>query len=209
MSAKKTDVYAAVCRRLLREASGTGAGLAAHVEKTSNGMVATVYDPADGDKVIGFVNVAAPRGAPCRGAWQVKGIAGPGRVVYTLAYALSPTGLVVPDRSSVSPSASSAWKKYSALVGGGQPLDDADHPKTGTDAAHDAAHTQDPSDDCYTSHEEPWLNAAYTGRGDEAEVLRRMQAAHEAAAQGHVDDREEWESALTSAGFDFFDAVAP
>ena len=51
MSAKKTDVYAAVCHRLLREAAVTGAGLAAHVEKTSNGMVATVYDPADGDKV--------------------------------------------------------------------------------------------------------------------------------------------------------------
>lgn len=47
------------------------------------------------------------------GAWEVYRTAGPGygKILYSVGYAYSPTGMLMPDRSSVSGKASSFWKK--------------------------------------------------------------------------------------------------
>lgn len=197
--------------------------MAVVVDASQNSAVAVVYNVAaiEGhdasnkeipvDAIVGFVNISAPRGAPCRGAWQIRGITGPGKIVYSLAYALSPTGIVVPDRSNVSQDASDAWMRYAAKNPKNVlPLDDADHPKRGTDPYHDAHHTEDPSDDCFTSHTEDHLNAAYRGPGGETALLDRLVDAHEAlmkkmAAGGTVV--ADLEAAILDAGFSKFDKV--
>lgn len=201
--------------------------LAAFIDEEGDQKVAVVYDveklksaASEGNLdsdiknpyVIGFVQIKQPKGAPCRGAWQVRGISGPGKIVYGLAYALSPTGLVVPDRSNVSDKASSAWKKYSAVAaksGDMLPLDDADHPRKGTDPFHDKNHTEDPSDDCFTSHEEPHLNAAYRGPGGESSLLERLYDSHVEVMSKLSKEtgmsQEELESSILDAGYSHFD----
>jgi hypothetical protein len=165
--------------------------------------------------VVGFVQISEPRGAKCRGAWAIRGIAGPGSLVYGAAYALSPTGLVVPDRSSVSPSAKRAWQGYfnkAMNSGNALPLDDADHPAPGTDEFHDEYHTPEAEDDCYTSHEEPYLNYAYMGMGGEGPRLEAMNDLHltmmEDLAGSYPDmiSQEELEAVILDAGYTFFDA---
>lgn len=163
-------------------------------------------------KVVGIVQISEPKGAPCRGAWMIRGITGPGKIMYGLAYAMSPTGLIVPDRSSVSPSARSAWKGYSTKAGRGDvlPLDDADHPAKGVDPYHDAHHTSDPMDDCYTSHGEEYLNSAYRGPGGESALLDRLMYNHERAMKlvgASTEKRDEIESALIGAGYVAFDVA--
>jgi len=197
--------------------------MAAVVSDTGTSRTAVVYNVdalitalgrrrLDTLKVVGIVQISEPRGAPCRGAWMIRGITGPGKIMYGLAYAMSPTGLVVPDRSSVSPSATAAWKKYSLKAGPGKmlPLDDASHPKPGTDPHHDKHHTEDPNDDCFTSHDEEFLNAAYKGPGGEAALLDRLTNNHERALK-MIDAtgrrREEIESELLDAGFMAFDVA--
>jgi hypothetical protein len=216
-----------VYARLLRESSLDGldtSGMAAVVDDGGNYRTAVVYRVPEvssrrtpqseipAKDIVGFVKVAQPRGAACRGAWQVKGITGPGKLVYGLAYALSPSGLVMPDRSDVSPQASSAWKAYAAKSGPQNilPLDDADHPKRGTDKQHDKYHTEDPQDDCYTSHSEDHLNAAYRGPGGEGALLDRLMDAHEALMsklKKQGVDTAELESAILDAGYAKFDGV--
>lgn len=163
-------------------------------------------------KVVGIVQISEPKGAPCRGAWMIRGITGPGKIMYGLAYAMSPTGLIVPDRSSVSPSARAAWKGYSSKANPADvlPLDDADHPKKGVDPYHDKHHTADPMDDCYTSHGEEHLNAAYRGPGGESALLDRLMYNHERAMKlvnASDDKREQIESALIDAGYVAFDTA--
>ena len=212
-----------VYRRLLREGSGVGGELAVCVSHVSSvRVVATVYrvgevlerwrdvSGVDSSCIVGWLDLRKPSGAPCRGAWMVAGVAGPGRLVYGLAYALSPTGLVVPDRSSVSPSAKAAWRAYAVKAAARDavyPLDDADHPAPGVSAYHDAHHTEDPSDDCYTYHDEDYLNAAYEGPGDEDAVLKRLQIAHK-AAMAQVPDglRHQLEEEIQDAGFIWSDS---
>jgi len=223
----RKDLIERVYRRLLSEASlddVDASDMAAVVDDAGSSRTAVVYDAkkiAERKKsgveipvndIVGFVNVAQPKGAPCRGAWQVKGITGPGKIVYGIAYALSPTGLVVPDRSNVSPQASNAWKSYSAKIGPKNilPLDDADHPKRGTDKHHDKHHTEDPQDDCYTSHTEDHLNAAYRGPGGEGALLDRLMDAHEALMaklKKQGIDTSELEAAILDAGYTKFDGV--
>ena len=209
-------------RRLLREGSGgVGDDLAVCVTSVSGvRATATVYrvgetlerwrDVSGLDScIVGWVNLWKPTGAPCRGAWMIAGIAGPGRLIYGLAYALSPTGLVVPDRTSVSPSAKAAWKGYAAKAAARDavyPLDDADHPSKGQSAYHDAHHTEDPNDDCYTSHDEDFLNAAYEGHGDEDAMLKRLQVAHRAVlAQIPEGLRRKFEEEIQDAGYGWAD----
>ena len=195
--------------------------MAAVVTDTGTARTAVVYNVdalitalgrrrLDTLKVVGIVQISKPQGAPCRGAWMIRGITGPGKIMYGLAYAMSPTGLVVPDRSSVSPSAAAAWKKYSVKAEPNKifPLDDASHPARGKDAQHDKYHTEDPGDDCFTSHDEEFLNAAYKGPGGEVALLNRLTNNHERVlkmidASGRR--REEIESEVLDAGFMAFD----
>ena len=217
---KYEGIVERVMRRLLREegSGGRGDDLAVCVVGTPGvRATATVYraeetlerwrdvSGLDGSCIVGWVNLWKPTGAPCRGAWMIAGIAGPGRLVYGLAYALSPTGLVVPDRTSVSTSARAAWKGYASKAAGRgavHPLDDADHPPEGQSAYHDAHHTEDPNDDCYTSHSEDFLNAAYEGHGDEDAMLKRLQAAHQAVLARIPEGlRHKFEEEVQDAGY--------
>lgn len=228
---KRIDrVVEAVYRKLLRETSldDLGGGMAAFVYDAGGSKEAVVYDikklaaaieagkldfTGKDSYVVGFVQIKQPRGAQCRGAWQVAAISGPGKIVYSIAYALSPAGVVVPDRSNVSPSASDAWKRYSAgaeKAGNMLPLDDADHPAKGTDPHHDKYHTPgDESDDCYTSHSEPWLNAAYRGAGGETAFLDKLNDSHLSAvpqlAAAAGMKQEDLEGAILDAGYSHFD----
>ena len=216
-----------IYKRLLKEASlgeFNTTGMAAVVDESGSSKIAVVYKvdaiesykdvstQIDLSSIVGFVKIAPPRGAPCRGAWQVKAIVGPGKLVYGLAYAMSPTGLIVPDRSEVSPSASNAWKGYAAKTDPKNilPLDDADHPKRGTDKQHDKYHTEDPNDDCYTAHSEDHLNAAYRGPGGESELLDRLMDSHRMMKtrlkQSGVNVTQ-LEDAIIDAGYNKFDSA--
>ena len=220
------NIVERIYKRLLREAtldSVNTTGMAAIVDETGSSKIAVVYKVdaiealedmgvVDPNAIVGFVKIAPPRGAPCRGAWQVKAIVGPGKLVYGLAYAMSPTGIIVPDRSEVSDSASDAWKGYAAKTDPKNilPLDDADHPKRGTDKHHDKHHTDDPHDDCYTAHSEDHLNAAYRGPGGESELIDRLMDSHmmlkNKMKQRGVDITK-LEDAIIDAGYNKFDSA--
>ena len=220
------NIVERIYKRLLREAtldSVNTTGMAAIVDETGSSKIAVVYKVdaiealedmgvVDPNAIVGFVKIAPPRGAPCRGAWQVKAIVGPGKLVYGLAYAMSPTGIIVPDRSEVSDSASDAWKGYAAKTDPKNilPLDDADHPKRGTDKHHDKHHTDDPQDDCYTAHSEDHLNAAYRGPGGESELIDRLLDSHmmlkNKMKQRGVDITK-LEDAIIDAGYNKFDSA--
>ena len=164
-------------------------------------------------KVVGVVQISEPKGAPCRGAWMIRAIAGPGKIMYGLSYAMSPTGLIVPDRSSVSPSATAAWRGYSAKATSGNmlPLDDASmHTSSGKSKGPHPNHTDDPEDDCFTSHDEEFLNAAYRGPGGEKALLDRLTNNHERAMKmidAVGDRRDQIEAALIDAGYVAFDVA--
>ena len=164
-------------------------------------------------KVVGVVQISEPKGAPCRGAWMIRAITGPGKIMYGLAYAMSPTGLIVPDRSSVSPTAAAAWRGYSTKASPENvlPLDDASmHTPSGKSKGPHPNHTPDPMDDCFTSHDEEFLNAAYRGPGGEKALLDRLTNNHERAMKlvnASDDKREKIESALVDAGYVAFDVA--
>lgn len=85
---------------------------------------------------------------PCAGAWEVIGSAGRGygKLVYAMGYFMSPTGRLIPDRSSLTQDAILAWATVNRSAG--IPLDDKTHPDSGREPFHDLYHTEDPSDDC-------------------------------------------------------------
>lgn len=86
---------------------------------------------------IGFIRIIESK-EPCYGAWEVTRSAGPGygKLVYAMGYHMSPTGKLMPDRTSVSDSAREAWRKANKKSKGLK-FDDVNNPKT-----------SDPSDDC-------------------------------------------------------------
>lgn len=65
--------------------------------------------------VVGYISVGPPQSGNAWGAWEVTRSAGRGhgKLLYAIGYALSPKGLLIPDRVSVSDSAISAWQKAS------------------------------------------------------------------------------------------------
>lgn len=137
--------------------------------------------------VRGIIQIKEPSN-PCWGAWEVIASAGPGgadiaRTVYGLGYALSPSGVIMPDRASVSGAAKAAWARV-ADKGGRKvlPLDDISLPV-------ERRRTPDfPDDDCklYTGkskdtdpNKNPHLQNAYAAQGWERGMLRFLTAAHE------------------------------
>lgn len=82
--------------------------------------------------IKGFVRIMKPK-HPCNGAWEVKMIAGPGygKQIYGVAYAMSPSKKLIPDRFSVSTDARDAWKGVAAKGKlKKEPLDNYADPKT-------------------------------------------------------------------------------
>lgn len=62
---------------------------------------------------------------PCRGAWQVKRVAGPryAEVLYGIGFGLSPSGLLAPDRNTVSKQAARVWQRQAAMGRRALPFD--------------------------------------------------------------------------------------
>lgn len=160
----------------------------------------------------GFISIEKPE-TPCNRAWEVKMSAGPGigKVVYGVGYALSPSGILIPDRMSVSGPAQGGWSKQGDRKK--KPLDNVDHPPTGSDPFHDEHHTEKTTDDCktYPSREGlDFLNYSYEAEGWEKGALNTLKKNH-TAAMGWIDtnydgpiDSWEVEKTLVYYGPDFF-----
>ena len=203
-------------RRIIREAAGVGKDLAAVVDENSSGFKATVYDPvkledlvldspavlSDGPTalkgcIVGRVQIIKPQ-EPCWDAMMISSIAGPGKLMYGIAYALSPSGLLISDRDSMTSDAVSAWKRMSTKgTRGRKKLDNVFPPHA----------TPETEDDCLLLPDE-FLNYAYESEGWEKETLQSLQVEHERLVKrlttGGKLSKLHIELAISSAGFAYF-----
>jgi hypothetical protein len=180
-----------IFRRLLREAGTLGGGLGVAVFRERHGFSSAVlYDPStlagditsldpggwDGRRELftstvikGFVRIHTPSpGTGCGDASTVTNIAGPGVLLYQLAFALSPNGIITPDREEVS---TSARRSLKGIVGNLKTARPGDPPTPGTKIPFD-----DP--DCI-NHGDPDLDAAYVAQGNEVNILNGLAAVHD------------------------------
>ena len=213
-------------RKMIRGAIGGGGapgdGYAAVVTSDQAGFKATVYDPSAFEDVlldtsdfsslltatggellsllkgciVGRVQIVSPS-APCWDAMMIASIAGPGKLMYGLAYALSPSGLLISDRDSMTPQAVGAWKNMAAKGGRDRKkLDDVGAPET-----------PEPIDDCEVLKDD-FLNYAYKEEGWEDGVLRSLQAEHDRlvnrVTKGGELTKADLERIITQAGFAYF-----
>lgn len=128
--------------------------------------------------VKGMIQIGRPMNK-CLGAWEVQKSAGQGygKQLYTVAGALSPKHLIVPDRSQVSDPAKQAWQKQSGRKR--YPLDNIDLPQA------QRRTPDDPDDDCQF-HDEEFLNYAYDYSGEGQQLVDQLSSAHEEAAKSLV-----------------------
>lgn len=84
--------------------------------KTSLMTQLDVAKSAAKESVVGYISFGPPKHGQAWGAWEVTRAVGRGygRLLYSIGYALSPNGLLMPDRVSVSDSAIDGWRKASA-----------------------------------------------------------------------------------------------
>ena len=121
---------------------------------------------------VGMIQIAKPPTTigRCYDAWEVVTVAGPGYgdILYAIAYALSPSKLLILDRSSVSDKAYTSWRRES---GGREkfPLDDFDDPKTVPTV-----------DDCtvYKDERSDVLDHAYKAQEWEKSMLAQLRGNH-------------------------------
>ena len=166
------------------------------------------------DVVRGFIHMGSPRGGgACDGAWVVFRSAGPGygKAVYSVGYALSPSGRLMPDRRGVTDRAyrawASAWDKGEYKK---RPMDDDQHVHA---LRGNEYHTDDPADDCSTyppylvkhGRDPRVVNHTYEGTGGEPVMLAAMRARHEKIVDGDEVFRKAFERAMIAAGETFFD----
>lgn len=205
---KKASLLRSYIRRVIREASSPEdyLSLAAHVVRGENTASAFIYDP-EVIKVIppelsqedlraafvpglrGGIHISEPlaEDGNCNGAWEVTGSwvknkGSDGRMVYGIAFAMSPTGILMPDRTSVSPSARGGWNRFAGKGYPSKSLDDRQHKKCGPEGLN--THTpDDSSDDCYVygDPKHPYVDRTYQHPDREiwANVLKSMEANHE------------------------------
>lgn len=210
-------------RRIIREAAGSAQlntdELAAMLTENDNGAKVVVYHPMPienmmrklpGDVVdrspelmaklkeymVGWVQVVKPKD-PCWDAMMIASIAGPGKLMYGIGYALSPSGLLISDRDSMTNVAVSAWRNMSAKgTRGKKKLDNVTEPET-----------PDPADDCVVLKDD-FLNYAYEAQGWEMGVLETMNDNHEAViarvTKGGILSRDEVEKVLNEAGLSYW-----
>jgi hypothetical protein len=155
---KETKIYEKILRRLLAESTNKSSNLGAAIKERGKTATAILYDTnsliellsgrqEDGksledqpdiraatlDKVIkGYIKIYNIDDGTCYNTTLVDTIAGPGfgKELYSLGYAMSPTGLLAPARNSVSPEATAAWKKAADRGRKRHKFDDAENPKT-------------------------------------------------------------------------------
>jgi len=202
----RTTIYERVMRRLLSEeesALGKVTGLGALVVRDGEMKRAYLYDTNAlidylryGDEFIDVPHEMKPLAyrqemtvvavnrivkgyiavwnqTKCHGADIVAFSVGPGfgKEVYGMGYALSKNGLLTSDRGSVSGSARQAWKKVADSGRKRHKFDDELSPQT-----------PPKEDDCSVFHDEhkEHLNYAYEAEGWERDMLRYLEAQHEA-----------------------------
>lgn len=193
-----------IYRRLIAESSAPSIeGLAAYISSFS----ATLYNPnrlladlravkgglasddilfdACSRAVVGEITIEEPND-PCLGAWYVGTIAGEGygKILYGLGYALSPEGILMPDREAVSHKAYRAWSKQTARRVG--EFDDAalpvDQRRTPNDPSDDCTLHKSNDGDCKKTNRDPMpLNYAYKAEGWEDKLALDLKRAHNAA----------------------------
>lgn len=98
--------------------------------------------------IVAMINIKQAE-KPCNDAWEVKLAAaepGFGKLAYSMGYQLSPSGMLMPDRHTISYDAVNAWKNV-RKKSEGIPLDDINHR---SDLFHDEHHTASTKDDCET-----------------------------------------------------------
>ena len=122
----------------------------------------------EADAIVSFVEIRKAK-QPCLDAWTIYSAAGDGKFTYGTAFAMTPTGKLVPDRMSVSPSARAAWTKQLKKGRKNQPLDDYKHPVTPPE--EDDCMLQDPH---YGMDERGPLDRAYEASGWEKEMLDKL-----------------------------------
>jgi hypothetical protein len=171
-------------------------------------MTSRLEELAERDVIKGYLQVGPPPTTvgtmnqidtgECYGSWMVYKSAGPGmgKYVYGLGYALSPSGLLIPDRETVSPTAREGWKKQAAKRGK-KPLDDITLP------VHSRRTPNDPHDDC-SPQDEDALNYAYEGGPDDERLLRLLTAEHGRMMSALGPAEEQVEYWLDSQGSKFF-----
>lgn len=195
-------IFERILKRLLRESNASADALAVLSFDKDGSKVAILYDPIDllenlddvldpdqrarlfedygvADIIKGAVSIrpVSKRMGQCRGAWQIAYIAGPGwgHILYPIAQAMSPNGLLTPDRKDVSDDASRAWEKSLKLNRPRLPFDDMEHQH---DIEGNEYHTDDPKDDCVVHLGRNHLNWAYEPLGDEAQLLSGLISNH-------------------------------
>jgi len=145
----------------------------------------------------GIIQISKPP-LPCNGAWEIKYSAvknkGDGGLLYGIAYAMSPNGILTPDRSQVSIKAQQGWLKQSSRRG--KPFDDFHKAKefrrTPNDPSDDCTvHVDDEyEDDCPDGHiDVDSLNRSYESEGWETALFNQMQAAHQNVLQQIPPDK--------------------
>lgn len=156
------------------------------------------YDIIKDEVMLGIIAIVPPD-FPCNDAWQIAQSAvkhrGDGGIIYDVAFAMSPTGKLIPDRYSVSPSAKDGWKQQrdrrsapldnvGAHVSAVNPTVKREHP----------FHTADPSDDCevYDKENEWYLDRSYEARGHEAGILSHLKAEHDRVLQDLGKGVDSW-----------------
>lgn len=155
------------------------------------------------DAMRGVIEIA-PTEHPCNGAWEVKASAvknkGDGGLIYGLAFAASPNGILTPDRTVVSTRAQAGWAKQSTRDGA--PFDDAKKPR-------DQRKTpDDPSDDCilHRNGNLEALNRSYKEEGWEKQLLASLRTAHnETMFQIGPDAAKAVKQAMVNEFGSFFD----
>jgi hypothetical protein len=142
----------------------------AAIKKTSLFTPLDVAKFAARKSVVGYISFGPPEHGQAWGAWEVTRSAGPGygKILYAIGYALSPKGLIMPDRRSVSFSARTAWEKASKTHQA-LPLDGLP-PMNKTDTREDDAEIHDEED-------YEFLDKAYKAQGWEKGTVNQLIAA--------------------------------
>lgn len=221
---EKDMLLESVYRRILAEGSAPDvSGLAAYVYDGGDGPAAVVYRIDDAWAEIQTIKAGRGQGRPSpsavghvelealtkgySGAYKVGITVGPGigKVIYGLAFALSPTGKIVSDRWMVSPEARAGYEKALRSGRPATPIDDEEHNPS---HFHSAAHTPDPSDDgkLYRGYDgDPVLDMVYGSEGWEKPMLGRLTHEHDNLVQQLTSSqRQDFYDALTAGAEKLF-----
>ena len=146
------------------------------------------------NSIVGYGVFGPPDKGEAYGAWEVTHAAAPGfgKILYGIGYALSPSGLLMPDRHQVSPEAEQAWKKASR-----------DREKEKLDDLPPNNKTEDDFDDAelHSKKGKDFLDMAYKSQGWEKGVAARLIAQGKTALKELSEDVNRDESAIRNAFF--------